>query len=384
MKYDLIIARYGEIGIKSPKIRSRFERKLVENIKATFECEIERNQGRIYVHPQDFDEGLEKLDKVFGVVSYSPALQTHTTYDDIDKSLTEYVEALVSENLIDENTKFAIKCRRVGEHEFSSQEMAAFCGGVVRNVVSAPVDLSNPDLTIFVEVRQNKTYIYHEKIKGPGGLPLGTQGKVVVLLSSGIDSPVAAYLMMKRGCEVIALHCNNDPFSGPKVTENFNLLVDKLDVYSSGKPIKRRVVDYGEYLTVAKQKAPEKMTCVMCKSGMYKIAEKLAEKLGADAIVDGSSVGQVASQTLPNILATRYGVDMPILSPLIGLDKEEITRISKSIGTFEVSEIDDGGCSAVPKYPETHTDLERAEKARQDMNQDEEVEKAFKKIRRLN
>ena len=322
-----MIARYGEIGIKSPKIRSRFERKLVENIKATFECEIERNQGRIYVHPQDFDEGLEKLDKVFGVVSYSPALQTHTTYDDIDKSLTGYVEDLVSENLIDENTKFAIKCRRVGEHEFSSQEMAAFCGGVVRNVVSAPVDLSNPDLTIFVEVRQNKTYIYHEKIKGPGGLPLGTQGKVVVLLSSGIDSPVAAYLMMKRGCEVIALHCNNDPFSGPRVTENFNLLVDKLDVYSSGKPIKRRVVDYGEYLTVAKQKAPEKMTCVMCKSGMYKIAEKLAEKLGADAIVDGSSVGQVASQTLPNILATRYGVDMPILSPLIGLDKEEITKV---------------------------------------------------------
>ena len=383
MNHDLIIARYGEIGIKSPKIRSRFERKLVKNIKATFECEVERNQGRIYIFPKDFEEGIEKLNRVFGVVSYSPATSTHANYEDIDETLGQYTRNLISEGLIDENTKFAIKCRRVGTHEFTSQEMAAHCGGVVRNVVLAPVDLTNPDLTIFVEIRDDDAYIFHEKIRGPGGLPLGTQGKVVVLLSSGIDSPVAAYLMMKRGCEVIALHCNNDPFSGPKVTENFNLLVDQLNIYAKGTPIKKRVIDYGEYLTVAKQKAPEKMTCVLCKSGMYRIAEKLAVKLGADAIVDGSSVGQVASQTLSNILATRYGVDMPILSPLIGLDKEEITKIAKDIGTFDISKIDDGGCSAVPRYPETHADLERVKKACEDMNQNEEVERAFEKIRKL-
>lgn len=383
MNYDLIIARYGEIGIKSPKIRSRFERKLVKNIKATFECDVDRNQGRIYVRPKDFDEGVEKLNCVFGVVSYSPATSTHTSYEEIDETLTGYVKELVSEGLIDENTKFAIKCRRVGKHDFTSQEMAAHCGGVVRSVVLAPVDLTNPDLTIFVEVREDDTFIFHEKIKGPGGLPLGTQGKVIVLLSSGIDSPVAAYMMMKRGCEVIALHCNNDPFSGPKVTENFNLLVDQLNKYASGNPIKRRVIDYGEYLAVAKQKAPEKMTCVLCKSGMYRIAEKLALKLHADAIVDGSSVGQVASQTLSNILATRYGVDVPILSPLIGLDKEEITAIAKDIGTFEISKIDDGGCSAVPRYPETHADLQRVKQACEDMDQDIEVQKAFENIRKI-
>jgi thiamine biosynthesis protein ThiI len=383
MNYDLIIARYGEIGIKSPKIRSRFERKLVKNIKATFECDVERNQGRIYIHPKDFDEGIEKLNRVFGVVSYSPATSTQTTYDDIDKTLTEYVGDLIKEDLIDENTKFAIKCRRVGKHDFTSQEMAAHCGGVVRNVVLAPVDLTNPDLTIFVEVRENDTFIFHEKIRGPGGLPLGTQGKVVVLLSSGIDSPVAAYLMMKRGCEVIALNCNNDPFTTPKALENFSLLVDQLNIYAQGTPIKKRVVDYGEYLQAAKDKAPEKMTCVLCKSGMYHVAEKLARKLGADAIVDGSSVGQVASQTLSNILATRCGVEMPILSPLIGLDKEEITAIAKDIGTFDISKIDDGGCSAVPRYPETHADLQRVKEACEEMNQDAEIEKAFEKIRKL-
>ena len=383
MNHDLIIARYGEIGLKSPKIRSRFERKLVKNIKATFECEVNRNQGRIYIFPKDFDEGIEKLNRVFGVVSYSPATSTNANYADIDETLTKYTSGLVDEGILDENTKFAIKCRRVGTHDFTSQEMAAHCGGVVRNVVMAPVDLTNPDLTIFVEIRENDAYIYHEKIRGPGGLPLGTQGKVVVLLSSGIDSPVAAYMMMKRGCEVVALHCNNDPFSGPKVTENFNLLVDQLNIYARGVPIKKRIIDYGEYLSVAKEKAPEKMTCVLCKSGMYRIAEKLAVKLGADAIVDGSSVGQVASQTLSNILATRYGVEMPILSPLIGLDKEEITAIAKEIGTFEISKIDDGGCSAVPRYPETRADLERVKKACEDMGQDAEVQKAFENIRKL-
>ena len=383
MNHDLIIARYGEIGLKSPKIRSRFERKLVKNIKATFECDVNRNQGRIYIFPRDFDEGIEKLNRVFGVVSYSPATSTNTDYADIDETLTRYASDLVDEGILDENTKFAIKCRRVGTHDFTSQEMAAHCGGVVRNVVIAPVDLTNPDLTIFVEIRENDAYIYHEKIRGPGGLPLGTQGKVIVLLSSGIDSPVAAYMMMKRGCEVVALHCNNDPFSGPKVTENFNLLVDQLNIYARGVPIKKRIIDYGEYLSVAKEKAPEKMTCVLCKSGMYRIAEKLAVKLGADAIVDGSSVGQVASQTLSNILATRYGVEVPILSPLIGLDKEEITAIAKEIGTFEISKIDDGGCSAVPRYPETHADLERVKKACEDMDQDVEVQKAFENIRKL-
>ena len=130
MNYDLIIARYGEIGIKSPKIRSRFERKLVKNIKATFECDVERNQGRIYIHPEDFEECVEKLNRVFGVVSYSPATSTHTTYEEIEETLTGYVKELVSEGLIDENTKFAIKCRRVGKHDFTSQEMAAHCGAV--------------------------------------------------------------------------------------------------------------------------------------------------------------------------------------------------------------------------------------------------------------
>lgn len=381
MKYDLIIARYGELALKSDKVRRRFENRLLNNIKASIDAEVKIRQARIYINPVDYDDTLEKLGRIFGIVSYSPAISTKSTFEDIEKTVSDYTDYLVDEGLLDENTKFAISCRRVGSHDFSSQEMAAFAGAVVVRKVGSPVDLSNPELTIFLEVRDGDAYVFHEKIPGPGGLPLGTQGKVVALVSSGIDSPVATYLMMKRGCQVIALYCDNDPYTSPEALKNFEDLIDQLNLYASGAPIKKRVVKYGEYLSTCKSDAPERMTCVLCKSGMYKLAGKLAKKLHAEAVIDGSSLGQVASQTLPNILATREDLDVPVLSPLIGLDKLEITRIAEKIGTFEISKRDDGGCKAVPRYPETNADLELVKQVKEDINQDEALEKAFETIK---
>ena len=380
MKHDLIIARYGELALKSDGVRKRFENRLANNIRASIDAEVKVRQARIYISPKDFDDAIEKLERIFGIVSYSPAVTTKSTFEDIERDVSKYAEKLHEEGLLDENTKFAISCRRVGNHEFSSQEMAAFAGAVVVRKYSSPVDLTNPELTIYLEVRDNDTYIFHEKIPGPGGLPLGTQGKVVALVSSGIDSPVATYLMMKRGCQVIALFCDNDPYTTPEALKNFNDLIDQLNLYASGAPIKRRVVKYGEYLSTCKSDAPDKMTCVLCKSGMYKLAGKLAKKMHAEAVIDGSSLGQVASQTLPTILATREDLDVPVLSPLIGLDKVEITRIAEKIGTFEISKRDDGGCKAVPKYPETKADLELVKQVKEDMNQEEQLEKAFNTI----
>ena len=378
MDYSLIIVRYGEIGLKSSKVRSRFERKLVKNIKSATDCEVDRNQGRIYVFPKNMENTLNKLNKVFGIVSYSPAITTYV--DDIDEVLEKYVDGLLEEGVLTAETTFAIKCRRVGNHDFTSQEMAGHCGAIVVRKVGCPVNLSNPDLTIFVEIRDDETFIFHEKIEGPGGLPLGTQGKVISLLSSGIDSPVSTYLMMKRGCEVIALYFDGEEFSTPKAREKFDKLVDALNEYAAGVPIQKRVVKYGDYLSHCKDEGPEKMTCILCKSGMYQIASKLAEKTGCLAIVDGSSVGQVASQTLANILATRDGCDFPILSPLIGMDKLEIERIADKIGTFEISKVSDGGCSAVPKYPETKADIVRVKQAKEDINHDEIIDEIFKNL----
>jgi thiamine biosynthesis protein ThiI len=380
MKHDLIIARYGELALKSDGVRKRFENRLANNIRASIDAEVKVRQARIYISPKDFNDAIEKLERIFGIVSYSPVVTTKSTFEDIEETVSSYAEKLHDEGLLDENTKFAISCRRVGNHEFSSQEMAAFAGAVVVKKYSSPVDLTNPELTIYLEVRDNDTYIFHEKIPGPGGLPLGTQGKVVALVSSGIDSPVATYLMMKRGCQVIALFCDNDPYTTPEALKNFNDLIDQLNLYASGAPIKRRVVKYGDYLSTCKSDAPDKMTCVLCKSGMYKLAGKLAKKMHAEAVIDGSSLGQVASQTLPNILATREDLDVPVLSPLIGLDKVEITRIAEKIGTFEISKRDDGGCKAVPKYPETKADLELVKKVKEDINQDAALEKAFETI----
>ena len=381
MKHDLIIARYGELALKSDGVRKRFENRLANNIRASIDAEVKVRQARIYISPKDFNDAIEKLERIFGIVSYSPVVTTKSTFEDIEESISSYAEKLHDEGLLDENTKFAISCRRVGNHEFSSQEMAAFAGAVVVKKYSSPVDLTNPELTIYLEVRDNDTYIFHEKIPGPGGLPLGTQGKVVALVSSGIDSPVATYLMMKRGCQVIALFCDNDPYTTPEALKNFNDLIDQLNLYASGAPIKRRVVKYGDYLSTCKSDAPDKMTCVLCKSGMYKLAGKLAKKMHAEAVIDGSSLGQVASQTLPNILATREDLDVPVLSPLIGLDKVEITRIAEKIGTFEISKRDDGGCKAVPRYPETKADLELVKKVKEDINQDAALEKAFETIK---
>ncbi len=380
MDYSLIVARYGEVGLKSNRVRRRFENRLINNIKASIDAEVKVYQARIFIFPKDFDDAIEKLERIFGIVSYSPAVSTKSTFEDVERDLATYAEKLHDEGLLDENTRFAISCRRVGNHEFSSQEMAAFAGAVVVKKYSSPVDLTNPELTIYLEVRDNDAYIFHEKIEGPGGLPLGTQGKVISLVSSGIDSPVATYLMMKRGCQVIALYCDNQPYTTPDALKNYEDLIDQLNLYASGAPIKKRVVKYGDYLSTCKSDAPDKMTCVLCKSGMYKLAGMLAKKLHAEAVIDGSSLGQVASQTLPNILATREDLDVPVLSPLIGLDKVEITKIAQKIGTFEISKRDDGGCKAVPKYPETNADLELVKEIKEAINQEEQLKKAFETI----
>jgi thiamine biosynthesis protein ThiI len=383
LKYELIIARYGELGIKSPRVRRRFEKKLVSNIKSAFKCDIKVNQGRVFIVPENYDEALAWLEKIFGIVSFSPAISTVTDLDQIAETLEGYVDELEAEGIISSETSFAIRARRVGTHDFTSQELGAFAGSVVFRKIGCPVNLTDPDLEIFLEVRDDKTYIFHQKIPGPGGLPVGTQGKLITLLSGGIDSPVAAYLMMKRGCQVIAVHFDNDPFTDPKVTEKVQKIAEKLREYSSGVKLELKVVKYGEYLQTCKEKAPEKLTCVLCKTGMYRTAEMIAEREGALAIVDGSSMGQVASQTLPNLLATRQSVVMPILSPLIGMDKVEIENMAKQIGTYEISIIHDGGCSAVPRYPETQADVERVVDAQEAVDMDAELKTVLKSLRNI-
>lgn len=381
MKY---FVRYGEIGIKSPKIRRKFENKLISNIQTELDCDFDNNQGRLTLITDESDETVrDVLNRTFGIVSYSPILETNTDHDDIATLIQDTIRKIINEGKFNpEEDSFAVRCRRVGVHDFSSQEMAGYCGSIVIKECNAKVNLSNPDFILYVEVRDERTYIYHEKIKGLGGLPVGSQGRVVCLISSGIDSPVAAYQMLKRGCSVTLLHCDNYPFtegSIEKVLKN----ADKLRRYSLGEEIPVYSIKFGEYLKYAQKEAPPRMMCVLCKSGMYQSAQILAKQEKANAIVDGSSIGQVASQTLNNIEATRYHCRMPIFSPLISLDKIEIEEIAKKIDTYETSIIPDGGCTAVPKHPETHADLELFKKIVEEIKQKDKIDEVSQTFNRI-
>ena len=383
MKYFI---RYGEIGVKSQKIRRKFENKLMHNIKTGLNCRFINDNGRIILISNEEDDVKVRqvLSRVFGIVSYSPVYDSKTDKKEITTLVNKKITELIEEGkFIPENESFAVKCRHVGNHEFSSQEMAAFVGSVVIDLTNARVNLSCPDLTLYVEVRDDKTFIYSEKIKGLGGLPVGTQGRVVCLISGGIDSPVAAFQMLKRGCSITLLHCDNNPYGKGTVDKVFQH-AKKLQNYSLGEQVNLYTIKYGKYLEHVIKKAPLRMTCVLCKSGMYQSAEILAKKENANAIVDGSSIGQVASQTLENIEASRYHCKMPIFSPLISLDKLEIESIAKKIETYSISIIQDGGCQAVPKYPETHADLNTFKDIVEDINQKEvllEVVESFEKIK---
>lgn len=381
MKYFI---RYGEIGVKSPKIRRKFENKLISNIQTELKSTFNNDQGRITLITEEDDEKVrDVLDRVFGIVSYSPVEETETDNEKIAELIGKVIRQVTESGKFNpERDTFAVKCRRVGTHDFSSQQMAAYAGSVVVKLTDAKVDLSNPDFTLYVEVRKNRTFIYHEKIRGLGGLPVGSQGRVVCLISGGIDSPVATFQMLKRGCAVTLLHCDNDPF-GQGTVEKVLRNADNLRRYSLGEEIRVYSIKYGQYLQFAQTEAPPRMTCVLCKSGMYQIAERLAKQEKALAIVDGSSIGQVASQTLYNIEAARYHCRMPIFSPLISLDKLEIESIAKKIGTYDVSVIPDGGCKAVPKYPETHADLDLVNEIIEKINQKEALDDVAKTITRI-
>lgn len=378
MKYFI---RYGEIGVKSPKIRRKFENKLMNNIKAELDCDFINNNGRIIlITKQDDKKVREILSRVFGVVSFSPIYETETDNQKISQLIEESLNELIKQGKFKpELQTFAVKCRRVGEHDFSSQDMAGYVGSVVIKLTNAKVNLSNPDFTVYVEVRQDKTFVYYEKIKGLGGLLVGSQGRVVCLISGGIDSPVAAFQMLKRGCSVTLLHCDNAPYGDGTVSKVLKN-AENLRRYSLGEEIRVYTIKYGQYLEYVIKNAPPRMTCVLCKSGMYQTAELLAKREKANAIVDGSSIGQVASQTLNNIEASRYHCKMPIFSPLISLDKLEIEFIAKKIGTYPVSIIPDGGCGAVPKYPETHADLEFTKKIIEYINQKDILKKVSESI----
>ncbi|WP_407282777.1 tRNA uracil 4-sulfurtransferase ThiI [Methanolobus sp. WCC1] len=354
---NVIIVRYGELALKSTGVRNWYEKILVKNISAMLDhrgvpySSITREWGRIFIKSDDVRAAKAAAD-VFGVVSTSFAQVTSASIEAAGSLCAELADGYISEG-----QSFAIRARRTGNHSFSSRDIGMKCGDAVWKMLeskgfSPSVDLTNPDREIFVEMRQSKSYVFTETVEGVGGLPLGTQGKMISLVSGGIDSPVATWLMMKRGIEVIPVYCNNTPFNDDRAHRRTMDCLKALQDWCPGYPFKFYEVPHGNNLQSFVDNCSKNKTCLLCKRTMYRIALKIMKKEGASGIITGSSIGQVASQTTFNMYAELYGLCVPLYHPLIAFDKNEIIDIARKIGTYDISIRETGGCGAVPVHPE--------------------------------
>ena len=354
---DVVIVRYGELALKSPGIRNWYEKILIKNIAAMLNSRgipfsrIRREWGRIFIETIN-SHAAEAVANVFGVVSTSSALTTEPSLEDAAS-----VCAFLAQNFVFDGDFFAIRARKSGNHPFSSVDIGKACGDAVWNSMEKEgkiprVNLTSPNKEIFVEMRQNLAYIYLKTFKGVGGLPLGTQGSMVVLISGGLDSPVAAWLMMKRGVMIIPIYCNNTPYAQNEAKERAFDCIRQLHKWAPGHQFTTYEIPHGPNLQSFITKCNRKNTCLLCKRMMYREAYEIMKKEKASGIITGSSLGQVASQTAANMYAEIYQLPIPVYHPLIGFDKTEIMDMARKIGTYDISSRSAGSCTAVPERPE--------------------------------
>ncbi|NLE04414.1 MAG: tRNA 4-thiouridine(8) synthase ThiI [Crenarchaeota archaeon] len=374
MEFDSIIVRFsGEIGIKSEWTRRAYEKQVLQNLKQTLKFAdlkpdaIERIRGRIYLKTQKPNETAKALGKIFGITSVSPAKVTSSEFSDITKIALEMVKEIIKEN-----TTFVVRSHRSGTHPYTSMDLCRDLGEKILEAYEQfdlKVDLFNPQVTVNVEVRDQQAYVYVQTLQGAKGFPVGTQAKIIGLLSGGIDSPVACWLTMKRGCPTIPVFVDNFPFTDEKTKQKAIETARILKQWSAGHIRKMYIVPNGENMKNILQKTPRRFTCLFCKRLMYLISENIAELENALGIVTGEAIGEQASQTLQNL----YVIDeaakaYPIHRPLLGFDKLEIEAFAKKIGTYEVSIVKTESCSAVPSMPSTMAKLSAIKDAEKELD----------------
>lgn len=345
----------GELATKSRRTRSRFQRRLADNIRDGLEAhglehEVDRQWSRIFVEGRD-EEVLDVLTRVFGVSSLSR----------VEGECEARMEPIVEEGrrLFHDRVRgrtYAVRARRSGEHDFSSQDVNRELGAALNP--GAEVDLDDPDVTVRVEVRDDRAYLFGERIPGAGGLPAGVQGSAVALVSGGYDSVVAAWMTLRRGVDVHFLFCN----LGGAAYRRLALEVMKAlgDRWSYGLRPRVHVVDFGEVVEEMREHVDPSYLQVVLKRMMYRAGSRVAEEIGADALVTGESVGQVSSQTLTNLRAIDGVSSHPVLRPLVGFDKEEILERARAIGTHELSSRVREYCALTGDRPVTATTPGRA------------------------
>jgi len=378
----VILVRYGEIALKGIN-KPVFEDKLIKNIKKTLyrfgQISVIKSQSRIYIEPvsddYEFADAIAEVIKVFGIVSVSPVWKVESDYEEIK----DYSLKMVNEILEKNNYKtFKVESKR-GNKKFpmDSPEICRELGGhIFENVPELSVDVKKPDFVVYVEVRES-TYIYTEKIEAFGGMPTGTNGKAMLLLSGGIDSPVAGFMIGKRGVEIEAVHFYSYPYTSERAKEKVIELAKIMSAYVGR--VRLHIVPFTDIQLHINDNSPEDHLTVLMRRAMMRISEAIAEKNGAMALVTGESIGQVASQTMHALVCTNAVVKMPIFRPLIGMDKNEVVAIAKKIGTFETSILPYEDCCTVfvAKHPNTKPKLELIEKYESKLQLEELISKAI-------
>ena len=353
-KERLVMVRYGELFLKSEPVKYHFIGILLRNIRRALAAEhisahCESPRGRILIHGDRAEEIAAVVSRVFGVVDVSMVTITDTSAESL---CAEAVE--LARDRLHAGMRFAVRVRRQRKTGPTSQELGALVGSAIYDAIPGLiVDLETPEYEVFVEIRDLGGVVYDSRKTAPGGLPLGTQGRVLSLLSSGIDSPVASWLAMKRGCDVVHLHIDGGRWAGADVLSAAIENHRRLSHWCPGEPLKMLIVQ-GEnfYEAMHSTRIPPRLRCVLCKRFMLRVALRLMEPEETQALLTGENLGQVASQTLSNLAVISEAVPIPVLRPLITYDKSETITLARSIGTFDAHP-GDLACRAVPRMPAT-------------------------------
>jgi len=378
---NIFIVRCGEVALKGMN-KPYFERMLVDrirsNVKGLGNVEVKRQEGLIFVRADkdvDTDILVRQIAKVFGVASISPAVEAPSNLDAIGEEAVKYMMNLIETKGV---KTFKVEAKRADKNfPVKSPEIGRIIGAkVLIGCKVLRVDVHNPDVLLYVDVRHDRSYIYQDKIAGFGGLPLGTNGKGMVLLSGGIDSPVAAWMMAKRGMVIEAVHFHSYPYTSQRAQEKVEDLARIVASYCGN--FKMHVINLLPIQEQIVQNCPEEETTILVRRFMMRIAEKIAEKNGAMMLITGENLGQVASQTAEALVVTDNVVKMPVMRPLIAMDKIDIMDKAQEIGTFETSIQPYEDCCTVflPKHPTTKPKLARIEESESKLDVDALVEAA--------
>ena len=382
---EIILIKLGEIVLKGLNRRS-FEDTLIKNLRNRLskagKFNIKIAQSTITAEPQDaecdMEIACEIVGKTFGIAAYSRACKAEKNIGDIQRTAAEY---LAQE--LEDAESFKVEAKRSDKKfELKSPQICELTGGyILEKYPHLRVDVRKPDITVTVEVRDFCAYIRGEAIKGAGGIPVGTGGKAAILISGGIDSPVAAYTMAKRGVELTAVHFASPPYTSQRAEEKVCRLLEIVSGYAGR--MNMYTVPFTEIQEQIKEKCPEELFTIIMRRFMMRISERIARENDCSALITGESLGQVASQTIKAIGCTDIVCDMPVFRPLIGMDKDEIVVISRKIGTFETSIEPYEDCCTVftPKHPRTKPVLKYVEQAENELDCEALTERALENLK---